>query len=237
MTTSLVRTAGVRVVRSGRRLSTRALGTLGLAWALGYIPIHVYWALGGLSTPIGVTGRQSGFRMANWGACVLIAGAGLTCLALTRRRGAVLPAALRRGVAWTGGVFALAHWALYSTFCGLRVAGVIGYPDDAGLTVRQMHNFDWANLGYFELWFAVMGVLLIACARRNKALQVLRGTTGRGRPSVAARVGTALSLAGIATVIWGVFTFAPWIFAVCGPAVLATGLALLTITNSQRRSR
>ena len=237
MTTSLVRTPAVRVVRSGRRLSTHTLGTLGLAWALGYVPIHLYWALGGLSTPIGVTGHQSGFRMANWGACLLIAGAGLTCLALTRRWGAVLPAALRRGVAWTGGVFALAHWALYSTFCGLRVAGVIGYPTDASLTERQMRHFDWANLGYFELWFAVMGVLLIACARRDKALQLLRGPTGRARTSVAVRVGTALSLAGIATLIWGVFTFAPWIFAVSGPAVLATGLAILTVTNPQRRSR
>jgi hypothetical protein len=175
--------------------------------------------------------------MANWGACVLIAGAGLTCLALTRRWGAVLPPALRRGTAWTGGVFALAHWALYSTFCGLRLAGVIGYPTDGRLTGRQMHHFDWANLGYFELWFALMGVLLIACARRDKALHVLRGATGRARSSVAARLGTAFSLAGIATVIWGVFRFAPWIFAVCGPAVLATGLAILTVTTPQRRSR
>lgn len=236
MTTSLVRTPRARVVRSGRRLSTRVLGSLGFAWALGYVPIHVYWALGGLSTPIGITGHQSGFRMANWGACVVIAGAGLTCLALTRRWGAVLPPALRRGVAWTGGVFALAHWALYSTFCGLRLAGVVGYPTDGRLTESQMRHFDWANLGYFELWFAVMGVLLIACARRDKALQVLRGT-GRGRPSVAVRVGTALTLAGTATVIWGVFTFAPWIFAVCGPAVLAIGLAILTVTNPQRRNR
>jgi hypothetical protein len=211
------------------------LGNLGLAWALGYVPIHVYWALGGRSTAIGITGAQSGFRTANWGACVVIVGAGLTCLALTRRWGVVLPPALRRGTAWTGGVFALAHWTLYSTYCGLRLAGAVGYPTDADLTENQMRHFDWANLGYFELWFAVMGVLLIACARRDKALQVLRG--GRARPSVAVRVGTALALAGIATVIWGVFTFSPWIFAVCGPAVLATGLAVLILTTPQRSLR
>jgi hypothetical protein len=220
-----------------RPLSTRALGRLGFAWALGYVPIHVYWALGGLSTPIGITGHQSGFRMANWGACVVIAGAGLTCLALTRRWGAVVPPALRRGVAWAGAAFALAHWALYSAFCGLRLAGAVGYPTDGRLTEPQMRHFDWANLGYFELWFAVMGVLLIACARRDKALQVLRGPTVRARSSVAAQGGTALTLAGIATVVWGVFTFAPWIFAVCGPALLATGLAILTVTTPQRRSR
>lgn len=237
MTTSLMRTSRVRPAQPRRRLSTRALGNLGFAWALGYVPIHVYWALGGRSTPIGITGQQSGFRMANWGACVVIVGAGLTCLALTRRWGAVLPSALRRGTAWTGGVFALAHWALYSTFCGLRLAGAVGYPTDGRLTERQLHNFDWANLGYFELWFAVMGVLLIVCARRDKALQVLRRTTGRGRPSIAVRVGTALTLAGVGTVVWGVFTFAPWIFAVYGPAVLATGLAILTVTTPQRSPR
>ncbi len=237
MTTSLVRTPRVRLVRSRRRLSSRALGSLGFTWALGYLPIHIYWALGGLSTPIGITGHQSGFRTANWGACVVIAGAGLTCLALTRRWGAALPPAVRRGTAWTGAVIALAHWGLYSTFCGLRLAGAVGYPTDGRVTARQLRHFDWANLGYFELWFAVMGVLLIACARQDKALQVVRGTTGRARPSIAVRVGTALNLAGIATVIWGVFTFAPWIFAVCGPAVLATGLAILTVTTPKRSPR
>ncbi len=82
-----------------------------------------------------------------------------------------------------------------------------------------------------------MGLLLIACARRDKALQVLRGRTGRTCPSVAVRVGTALTLAGIATVIWGVFTFAPWIFAVFGPAVLAAGLAILIASTPQRSTR
>ena len=100
-----------------------------------------------------------------------------------------------------------------------------------------MRHFDWANLGYFELWFAVMGILLIACARRDKALHVLRGTTGRARPSAAVRVGTALTLAGVVTVMWGVFAFAPWIFALCGPAVLATGLAILTVTTPHRSPR
>ena len=119
--------------------------------------------------------------MANWGACVVIAGAALTCLTLTQRWGAALPAGLRRGTAWVGGVFGLAHWALYTTYCALRVAGAVGYPGDGDLTGPQMRNFDWANLGYFELWFGIMGVLLIACARRNKALEVPRTGAGPDR--------------------------------------------------------
>ena len=94
MTKLLVRPpAASRRARAARpRLSARNLGYLGLGWALAYIPVHVYWALGGLSTPIGITGHQPGFRAANWGACVVIAGAALTCLTLTQRWGAALPA-------------------------------------------------------------------------------------------------------------------------------------------------
>ena len=62
MTKLLVRLpAASRQARAARpRLSTRNLGYLGLGWALAYIPVHVYWALGGLSTPIGITGHQPG---------------------------------------------------------------------------------------------------------------------------------------------------------------------------------
>ena len=46
-----------------------------------------------------------------------------------------------------------------------------------------------------------------------------------------ARFGTGLSLTGIAVVVWGVFTFHPWVFAGWGPAVLAAGLAILILGN------
>ncbi|HEY2520780.1 MAG TPA: hypothetical protein VGJ19_11750 [Streptosporangiaceae bacterium] len=38
---------------------------------------------------------------------------------------------------------------------------------DAGASAEQLRAFDWANLGYFELWFGVMGALLIVCASRS----------------------------------------------------------------------
>lgn len=229
-----------------RRPPAHVVGNLALAWALAYVPIHVYWAIGGLSTPIGITGHQAGFRMANWGACVIITGAGLTCLALTTSWGAVLPTALRRGTAWVGGAFGLAHWALYTTMCVLQLAGTVGYPVDSDITEQQMRNFDWANLGYFELWFGVMGLLLIACARRDKALRggssphdgsSPHGAAGRAASSLAGRAGAAVSLAGIAIVIWGVFTFAPLLFAVAGPAILAAGLTILIISNKKGNAR
>lgn len=202
-----------------RTIATRTLGTIGLTWALAYVPIHLYWGLGGTSTPIGITGTQPGFRVANWGACVVIVGAGLTCLALTRPWGERLPGALRRGTAWVGGLFALAHWLLYTAFCALRVAGAVGYPVDADASPQQLRAFDWANLGYFELWFGVMGVLLIVLALRTRGIE-----TGDRAPS---RAGTALVLAGVGTVVWGVFTFNAWIFALCGPVLIGAGLLTL----------
>ena len=215
-------------------IATRTLGTIGLAWALAYVPIHVYWGLGGTSTPIGITGTQPGFRVANWGACVVIIGAGLTCLALTRPWGERLPGALRRGTAWAGGLFALAHWLLYTTFCALRVAGAVGYPVDGSASPQQLRAFDWANLGYLELWFGVMGALLIVCARRSAAVERLRPRLPM-RP--ARRAGLALSLAGILLVLWGVFTFDAWTFALYGPALLAAGLLVSRTTDRERAHR
>lgn len=211
-------------------IRTRTLGILAAAWALSYLPIHVYWALGGTSTPIGITGHRAGFRAANWGACLVIAGAGLTGLSLTQHWGEALPAGLRRGMAWVGGVAGLAHWLLYTVASTLRLTGVLGYPSDGDATPTQLRHFDWANIGYFELWFGVMGVLLIACARRNRALERVQR---RLRAPSAARLANVLILAGIATVIWGVFTFQPWIFAGGGPALVGAGVLAGIAMNRQ----
>lgn len=199
--------------------SNRNLGSLGFAWAVAYLPIHVYWALGGLSRPIGIGGSQHGFRTANWGACLVILGAGLTCLSLVQPWGRLLPRAVRAGAAWLGGGFAVLHWAVFTVASSLRLAGVVGYPGDGSATPDQLRRFDWWNLGYFELWFGVMGVLLIVLALRTR-------DTGTGSPAPS-RAGTALVLAGVGTVVWGVFTFDAWIFALCGPVLIGAGLLTL----------
>jgi hypothetical protein len=200
---------------------TRTLGYLGFGWALSYLPIHVYWALGGLTSSIGVEGEQPSWRAANWGACVVILGAGLTCLSLVQRWGQVFPRGLRSGTAWVGGLFGIAHWLLYTTFCGLRLAGVVGYPTGHP-TPHQLRGFDWANVVYFELWFGVMGALLIACAFHTRPRQ-----RRVARTSPRQRTGTALALAGLGTVVWGVFTFDWRLFAGIGPVLLGFGLLLL----------
>ncbi|PZS35905.1 MAG: hypothetical protein DLM58_02880 [Pseudonocardiales bacterium] len=209
--------------------SHRTLGYLGLAWALSYVPIHVYWALGGLATSFGIVDMQPGWAAANWGACVVIVGAGLTCLSLEQRWGQLLPHAVRYGTAWVGGVFGLTHWLLFTVVAVLRLSGMIDYSTGRS-TVAQQRAFDWANLGYFELWFGVMGVLLILCAQRSRARQ---RRVEHVPISLWGRVGTALTLAGLATVVLGVFTFDPWAFVGYGPALL--GLGLLTLIVNYKR--
>jgi hypothetical protein len=44
----------------------------------------------------------------------------------------------------------------------------------------------------------------------------------------------ALILVGIATVIWGVFTFQQWVFAGAGPALVGAGVLASVATNRQR---
>lgn len=160
----------------------------------------------------------------------MIIGAGLTCLALTQRWGAALPGVLVRGTAWVGGVLSLVHWAVFTAFCALRVTGIVAYPNSGEVTRQQLRSYDWANLSYFELWFGVMGLLLIACARRHRRLERARpGAAPQVRSRWPRRIGTGLSLAGVAVVVWGVFTFEPWVFAGFGPALLAVGLAVLVL--------
>jgi hypothetical protein len=119
--------------RAGGR---RWLGYAGFWWALSYLPVHIYWALGGLTASIGITTSGHDFRTANWGASLVILGAGLTCLALVQRWGQLLPRALLHGTAWVGGVLGIVHSLAFGTVEALRLAGIAGYPDHTGVTLR-----------------------------------------------------------------------------------------------------
>lgn len=210
-------------------MRSTVLARFGFGWAVAYIPIHLYWALGGSSTDIGIDTSDASVRTANWGATVVILGAGLTCLSLAQQWGRLLPRALRSGAALIGGGFAVLHWVVFTVASSLRLGGVIGYPTDGDATPAQLRHFDWWNIGYFELWFGVMGLVLILCALRTRASEPVVVSSW---PRTA---GTALTLAGVATVIWGVFTFNAWIFGIAGPITVAAGV--LVLLASQRGGR
>jgi len=213
--------------------SNRTLAYVGFAWALSYLPIHIYWALGGLNPSIGIDGTQPGFRAANWGACVVIVGAALTCLSLVHRWGHPLPRGLRQGTAWVGGVFGILHWVVFSVGSVLRLAGAVDYPTGL-VSVGKLRHFDWANVGYFEPWFGVMGLLLIACARRSRSRE---RAAAPAAVSSWRRAGMALTVIGLTTVLWGVLNFNVWVFAGYGPAVFVLGLLTLRLRGSQSAVR
>lgn len=227
------------------------LGYAGLGWALSYVPIHVYWALGGLTPSIGITESGRDLRAANWGAVLVILGGGLVCLALEQRWGQILPRALRHGAAWIGGVFGILHALAFCTVTALRLAGYLGYPGDSRFTMAQMRHYDWANLLYFEPWFAIMGALLIACSlrarrrRRTDTEPAAPAWIGRVRwlapqrahSAMWRRAGTTLTLIGLFAVVWGVFTFDPATFAGYGPALMAAGLLTLLAHTAASRTK
>lgn len=286
------------------RARRRWVAYAGFGWAISYLPIHIYWALGGLTPAIGITTSSQNMRAANWGASLVILGAGLISLSLAQRWGEILPRPLRHGAAWIGGVFGILHGLAFSVAGTLRLAGVIEYPANTDLTLAQAHAYDWANLLYFEPWFAIMGLLLIGgslYARRDGAsppvpawmrragwarpvaittlglaslahlvwasgadvliparagdlpprlvefgpfnaavavlLAVLAGVVAGRRPAGRRYGGTALTLAGLFAVVWGVFTFDPWTFAGYGPALMAIGLLTLLPSGTARAAK
>src|SRR5882762_1575083 len=121
-------------------------GWAGLVWALAYIPVHVYWALGGSAAFLGLAKTNANFQIANWGASVVLLGAGLTTLALVRPWGRLLPRWGLLGVAWVGAAAGILHFAAFSGEALLRVTGWVTFP---GYTER-LRVADLWNLAVFE---------------------------------------------------------------------------------------
>jgi len=211
---------------SGRSVGARRLGLAGAAWAVSYLPIHLYWALGGTSSAIGLPHVTASFAAANVAACVVIAGAGATCLSLVQPWGRALPYALRHAVAWIGAVVGAGHALVFGVQAALRLSGVLSYPPATGLTTAQLHGFDIANLAYFEPWFLVMGVLLAACSLAGRRTEHSR----RQRMSLMSSLSAGLLAGGVLAAVVGTMAFRPVLYAVVGPVLLLAGAAMLVST-------
>ncbi|MPZ62823.1 MAG: DUF3995 domain-containing protein [Propionibacteriales bacterium] len=201
---------------------SRLLTWAGALWALQYIPIHVYWAMGGTTGFLGIEDLGEDFQTANWAASVVIAGAGLVSLSLVQSWGRLVPSAVRHGLAWVGGIVAIVHGIAFAVPSALRLAGVLDYRTDPDFTSDQLRNLDWANLLYFEPWFTIMGILLIvgsqSVRRHSRDVprdgRVLRGTA------------YTLLIVGIFVAVWGVFTFDVLTYLLPGVVLTAAGFAL-----------
>lgn len=188
-------------------------GYAGFGWALAYIPIHIYWALGGSAAFLGLTHLTPEFAIANWGASVVILGAALVSLALVRPWGRLLPRWALLGAAWIGAAAGILHWAAFTAVAVTRLSGP-----------------DWWNLLVFEPWFLLMGVFLIVAAVQSRRL------FPRGERRLWSAI---LLLSGLVVVLWGVYSFNLWLFLLYGPAIMLVGLAVAWIadTGAKRSSR
>ncbi|MGH3502485.1 MAG: hypothetical protein ACRDQA_16585 [Nocardioidaceae bacterium] len=202
----------------------------GVAWAMSYLPVHLYWAAGGTWSAIGIHAISTRFALANIAACIVIAGAGLTCLSLVQRWGSLLPGWVRHGAAWFGAIFALLHALAFSAMAVARLIGA-QYPVGGAASAAELRAYDVANLVYFEPWFAVMGVLLIVSSlfgRRHR----LAVSAGR---STASLIASALLLAGVVASVGGTFAFQVWLFGGVGPALLLAGLTVMVAAGRRER--
>ncbi len=201
-------------------------GYAGCAWALAYVPIHVYWALVGSPAPLGELPEaltEPAWRQANWAASVVILGAAALSLALVRPWGRRLPGWLLLGIAWLGAAFAVLHWVAFSADTVLRLTGVV----DGSVT-----TFDRWNLFVLEPWFLGMGVLLALAAVQHARRWPRASTTPR---TLAGTVFVTLVLGGSFVVLLGVMSFNPWMYVVVGPVVIAAGILLHVVTRRGRR--
>lgn len=195
----------------------------GAAWAASYLPVHLFWASGGTWSTIGIDTVTTDFALANVAACIVIAGAGLTCLSLVRRWGTLLPGWLRHGTAWFGAVFGLLHAAVFGALAVMRLVGD-HYPTGGSVSAAQLRAYDIANLAYFEPWFAVMGALLIATSLYGRRHRLAVSAAHGAYPLVA----SALLLAGVVASVIGTYTFQLWLFGGAAPALLLAGLGVMT---------
>lgn len=217
--------AEIDVARTGP--ARAGAGVAGCAWALAYVPIHVYWALTGGVWPLSELPESltdSRWRQANWAASAVIIGAAALSLALVRPWGRRLPRPMLVGVAWVGAAFSVLHWVAFSAATVLNMAGVT----DGAVT-----SFDRYNLFVFEPWFLGMGILLAWAAVQNTRTN---RDSARSRPvatrrSPGGRVSAALIVGGSVVVLVGVMAFEAAAYAIAGPGLVGVGVLIRVVAH------
>ncbi len=158
--------------------------------ALAGIPIHLYWALGGTW---GLPGGAATADLPGLHAIVsvlLAVGAALV-FGLTRPWARRPPAPVMLTPLWLGSVVCISHGLYGLATKGLYAAGVhsaVSWPEP--LTAAQKNLAALRDLGVFEPWFLVQGLLLLFAGR-----WFARTATGRRRWTLSLIAGTVLAVA------------------------------------------
>ena len=159
--------------------------------ALAGIPIHLYWAFGGTwGLPGGAaTADLPGLHATNAIVLVLLAGGAALLFGLTRPWARRPPALVMLALIWPGSVLCISHGLYGLVTKGLCAAGahsVVSWPEP--LTAAQKNLAALRDLGVFEPWFLVQGLLLLFAGR-----WFARTTTGRRRWTLSLAAATVLA--------------------------------------------
>ena len=136
--------------------------------ALADIPIHLYWALGGTwGLPGGAaTAGLPGLHTTNAIVSVLLAAGAAWLFGLTRPWARRPPVLVMLTPLWLGSVVSVSHGLYGMVTKGLYVAGAhsaVSYPEP--LTAAQKNHSALLDLGVFEPWFLIQGLLLLFASR------------------------------------------------------------------------
>src|SRR3954454_4167812 len=103
----------------------KCTGYAACIWSLLYIPIHVYWAFGGMALMPGVWKDESMWKAVNWGTSAMLLAAAILALLLVHPLGQKIPRWLMLTVGWFACILPIMH-AVYGYITkGLFLAGVI----------------------------------------------------------------------------------------------------------------
>nr|WP_286228494.1 DUF3995 domain-containing protein [Neobacillus mesonae] len=130
-------------------------------WSLLYIPIHIYWALGGTALMPGVWKDEAKWAAVNWGASVMLLAAAIFGLLLVHHWGQKIPRYLMLTIGWVSCLLPIMH-AVYGYITkGLFLAGVIRleFFDFSAWATVDVDNIVLTDLLLFEPWFLIAGVL------------------------------------------------------------------------------
>lgn len=140
---------------------TRCLVWSGYAvfiWSLGYMLLHLYWALGGtigFSLLVPNAPELPQWKLANWVASVILTIAALLGIAFVYIRRSSLLSWLLLGIALAGCAVAASHGIYGIVYRTLQLAGVIDV-ESSPFGVTSL----WWDLLLFEPWFTIEGILL-----------------------------------------------------------------------------
>ncbi|MCG7346284.1 DUF3995 domain-containing protein [Sporosarcina sp. ACRSL] len=130
-------------------------------WSLLYIPIHIYWAFGGMALMPGVLQDEAMWEAVNWGASVMLLVAALLALSLVHPWGKSIPRGLLLVMGWTACIVPFLHAVYGYVTKGLLLAGIIR-SEFFDFSVWATVNFEkWilTDLLLFEPWFLIAGIL------------------------------------------------------------------------------